>query len=91
MLIPAGYGATLIINGFGFAIDGNPVGDVTITSIYGGLFLDEPFRRLTGTLANGDTINNQFQIGHESTIVLVPEPATLLLFGFGAVMLRRKR
>jgi len=47
--------------------------------------------RLTGALANGDPINNNFYIYDKASIVLVPEPATILLLGFGAVLLRRRR
>lgn len=80
----------LIIDGFNFAIDGTPVGYGDITSLLGGAYSNEPSRILTGTLLNGDTINNQFFIGDAAQITLVPEPATLLLLGLGAVMLRKK-
>lgn len=83
--------ATLTINGSNFAIDGSPVGFGDITSILGGSYSNEPYRRLTGTLANGDIINNQFRIGDSTKIILIPEPATLLLLGLGAGMLRKKR
>jgi hypothetical protein len=86
----AGGNGKLIINGSNFAIDGTPFVSGQITSILGGDFSNEPSRRLTGILANGDIINNQFLIGNTAEIVLVPEPATLLLLGFGMVMLRRK-
>jgi hypothetical protein len=46
---------------------------------------------LTGTLASGDLINNSFRTYGAGRIVLVPEPATLLLFGLGAVMVRKRR
>ncbi len=46
---------------------------------------------LTGILQNGEIINCDFYISDNASIILVPEPATLLLLGFGAVMLRRKR
>jgi hypothetical protein len=83
--------AELIIYGSNFAIDENPVGFGEITSILGGIYRDEPSRLLTGTLANGDAFNNHFKIGDYASITLVPEPATLLLLGLGAVVLRRKR
>jgi len=47
--------------------------------------------RITGTLANGDPLNNTFYIFPGADIIVVPEPATLLLLGLGAVVLRRKR
>ncbi len=82
---------TMAIYGSDFAVDGTPVGYIELSSILGGPFRNEPHRRLTGTLASGEPINNDFQIGHSAKIVLVPEPATLLLLGFGGLMLKRKR
>jgi len=46
---------------------------------------------LTGMLANGDPINNRFYVHDNASIILVPEPSTLLLLGLGAVMLRKRR
>jgi hypothetical protein len=83
--------AILYLDGTNFAIDGTPFSSGEITSILGGDYGNEPYRTLTGTLANGDIINNQFQIGDYASITLVPEPATLLLLGLGAVMARSKR
>lgn len=45
---------------------------------------------LTGTLANGDPIDNDFYIYDNASIILMPEPSTLLLFGLGVFMLKRK-
>ncbi len=47
--------------------------------------------RLTGTLANGDPMDIPFGVYGNATIVLIPEPASLLLFGVGAVLLRGRR
>jgi len=46
---------------------------------------------LTGTLLSGDPINNQFRIGNNAKIVLVPEPATIVLLGLGGLALLRRR
>jgi hypothetical protein len=50
---------------------------------------------ISGTLANGDNIQVSFIRGEGSysagSIILIPEPATLLLLGLGAVMVRKKR
>jgi len=69
-----GGAAILVISGSDFAIEGTPVGfgKIEIVSILGGDCFNEPSRRLTGTLANGDIINNQFQIGNGAKIVLAP-------------------
>lgn len=87
------------IAGSDFAIDGTPFGFGGITSILGGLCDNEPYRVLTGTLANGDIINNQFQIGSSAVLNLipvtpVPEPSSLLVLCGGVVGLlafRRRR
>jgi hypothetical protein len=83
--------ATLTIYGSNFALDGTPVGPGEITSMLGGDFSNEPYRTLTGTLANGDIINNQFRIGNDASIVIVPEPATLFLLTLGGLAFRRKK
>jgi len=80
----------LTIYGSDFAIDSQPFGYGELVSILGGASWDESTRHLSGTLANGDQLDNNFYIGHDASIILVPEPATLLLLGLGAMMLRRK-
>lgn len=81
----------LVIEGSGFAIDGTPVDYGELQNVLGDVWTMEPDRRLTGTLLSGDQIDNFFYINEGASIFLVPEPATLLLLGFGAVMLRSKR
>jgi len=82
------YNSTLTISGSNFAINGHsadygeygPMGEY---SIRGGI--------LTGTLANGDLLDNGFSIFDNSKLILIPEPATLLLLGLGGLVLRKKR
>lgn len=80
--------ATMVLAASHVKIDGTPVsGD--ITSLLGGSVWNEPYRRLTGTLANGDPINTLFQIGDTARIYLFPEPSTAALLGLGICVLRR--
>ena len=83
--------ALLTIEGSDFAIDGIPVGYVTLTSIYGWPYDSEPYRHLTGTLASGELLDNNFRIGGGASIVLTPEPCTLVLLGIGGLLMRSKR
>ena len=83
--------AVLRIFGSDFAIDGAPVElGRTIFSIFGGDYNNEPFRLLTGRLEDDNIINHQFRIGEAASIILVPEPATLLLLTLGTLTLRRR-
>jgi hypothetical protein len=45
---------------------------------------------LTGTLLSGETILADFERYGDAQILLVPEPATLLLFGLGGLVLRKR-
>lgn len=82
-----GY-ATLNIYGSNFAVDGKPVGfgQITNTPIDR---IREPFAKLTGVLANGDTINSEFGVAEQGSINLVPvpEPSSLLAFCGGLAIL----
>jgi len=72
------------IFGTNFAINGFPVdyGTYTSTDYISGI--------LTGTLSNGDLMNNEFGIANDASITLVPEPTTLMLIGIGVLYLRRR-
>lgn len=82
--------SNLTIYGSDFKIDNISVGYGDILSVYGGRS-GESERILTGTLANGDPLNTAFYIYESASISLVPEPATLLLFGLGGLVLRKCR
>jgi hypothetical protein len=84
-----GVNATLNLVGSGFTVDGQTIGYGELTSIMGGDCRDDPWRHLTGTLANGDLIDNDFKVGYDARIILTPEPATLLLFGLGVPIISR--
>lgn len=81
----------LTIYGSDFAVDSQPFGYGELTSILGGDSWDESTRHLSGTLANGDQLDNNFYIGHDASIILVPEPSTLLLLGLGGIFLRKRQ
>lgn len=63
--------AVVTIHGADFAVDGEAVGYGELTSVYGGYWRSEPRRHLTGRLANGQPVHNDFYIGQEARIVLV--------------------
>jgi len=77
----------LTVIGSDFAVDGEPFGYGELTTILNGCDVSQPGRRLTGILANGDLLDNNFLIyGENATIVLtpIPAPGALLLGGIGA-------
>ncbi|MCL5407639.1 MAG: PEP-CTERM sorting domain-containing protein [Patescibacteria group bacterium] len=80
ILLAAANNSRITLSGSNFTVDGNPVGFREIKSIFGKTYDSEPYRILSGTLANGNTINSQFQIGQNALINLVPvpEPSSLL-------------
>jgi hypothetical protein len=79
------------ISGRDFEVDGQTVGFGELTSILGGNPYNEPARYLTGTLLSGELINNNFRIGYDARIVLIPEPATIALLGIGSLFFRKRR
>lgn len=78
--------ALLTFVGGNFAIDGTPVD-------YGDLASDYDLAgTVTGILSNGDTLNNDFSITSSyADITFIPEPATILLLGFGALSIIRRK
>ena len=48
-----------------------------------------PSGTLTGMLSSGEPISTDFCIYDDASIVLVPEPATVLLLTFGVLLLRK--
>lgn len=85
----------VIIKGFNFAVDGTPVGYGELHSVLGGVWAMEPDRRLTGTLLNGDQIDNNFYVNEGSRIILTPVPGAFILGSIGIALagmkLRRRR
>ena len=86
----ADYDSVITIHGSDFAVDGQLFGYGELTSMFRLAPTVDPPRQLTGTLLSGDLLDNSFYIGSNASIVLIPEPSTLLLLGLGGVALRRK-
>ena len=81
----ASHDCTITFYGSDFAINGGRVE-------YGQYFAsDYATGHLTGTLVDGSSLDDDFFMYDNASIVLAPEPSTLLLLGLGAVMVRRKR
>ncbi len=76
------------IFGSDFLVDGQPFGYGELTSIDGGDWRDG---QLAGTLLSGELIDAHFRIGQNARIVLIPEPASVMLLGLGGFFLRRRR
>ena len=71
--IRASTAGKIVISGTGFNY---PYGVITGTN-----------GKLTGTLDNGDTINNYFYLSDAGSIVLIPEPTMMCMFSIGTLVL----
>ncbi len=94
------YNGTIYLDGTDFAINGisltkgdklSDFGTLVENSIY-----DYYEGTITGILSDGSIMNNDFKIFNQEylagygDIIIVPEPTSLLLFGAGLVLLRRR-
>ena len=80
------YGSDFAVNGVGVDYGVIPQHNLSATG-----WSEEPFRTLTGTLANGNSLNMPFKMIGGAYLVLVPEPATLGLILIGGVILSGRR
>lgn len=78
----------LYVHGTNFTINGSPVEYGTYININRPDYTDY---YLTGTLLSGEAISNHIRLYDYTSLVLVPEPATLLLLVLGAVILRKPK
>jgi hypothetical protein len=90
------YGAfnsgTIYLYGSDFQIGGQTLSYGDSLRDYGTLSTNQNYFKgiITGTLQNGSAINNSFLISARTNadIIVIPEPATVLLLGLGAAVLR---
>ena len=75
----------ITFEGFDFAIDGVPVP----YGVYYASDYDDGV--ITGTLNNNGQLFNHFSIYDNASIILTPEPTTLLLLGLGGLIFRKRR
>lgn len=101
----AGINGTIYLNGTGFKVDGqtltygDKLSDFVPLVVYrpDGNIYDCYTGTVTGTLADGSALNTLFAIYNTgdlagtADIYIIPEPATVILLGFGGLILRSRK
>ena len=92
--------ALIYLDGTGFEIDGISLHNGDKLSDFGQLIPNSIYDyytgRVTGILSDGSALNSDFMIFNTefllgiADIVIIPEPATLILIGLGSVIIRKK-
>lgn len=83
----------IYLYGSDFSVGGQNLSSGDSLRNYGTISGNEISGTITGTLQNGSQLNNTFSIyGLDAgcDIIIIPEPVTLVLFGLGVTVLRRK-
>lgn len=96
--------STIYLDGTDFEINGIPLENGDKLSDFGrlvgspgDLVLDYYTGTITGTLANGTVLNNEFKISNigwfegVGDIIIIPEPCSLALLGLGAIVMCRRK
>lgn len=72
----------LRVHGTNFSINGVSTGYGVYANFNGSLM---------GTLSSGETINTVINNEYRGTLILIPEPGTMVMLGMGGLVFRRKR
>jgi hypothetical protein len=90
--IRVAHNSNVYLYGTGFYINGTPLENGDKLTDYATLDGNRYTGTITGILDDGSELNNVFYIGNDtSDIIVIPEPTTLLLLGFGGLLIRRER
>lgn len=82
--ISAHESSVIYIHGHSFTVNSQPVPAGVNAGTYAAM------GTITGTLANGDPLNNNYNVlGPDAKIILIPEPATILILAAGIPLIRK--